>query len=201
MEKKDVHILLDNGHGKETAGKRSPDGSILEWEYARRVVAEVSKRLKAEGYNVEPVTPEESDIPLKTRCARVNTMCRRFGIGKCLLVSVHLNASGNGNEWMSGNGWQACISLNASSMSKRLAECLAYKAANRFRVRMPSIGQRYWQQNLAICRDTICPAVLTENLFMDNRKDAQTLLSDDGFESIVRLHYEGIKRFVDCYLS
>lgn len=200
MEKREIHILLDNGHGKDTAGKRSPDGSILEYEYARRVVAQVRKRLEAEGYNVDLVTPEENDIRLRDRCSRVNTLCRRFGMGKCLLVSVHLNASGNGSEWMSGNGWQVCVSMNASSMSKRLAECIAYKAANWFRVRVPSVSQRYWQQNLAICRDTICPAVLTENLFMDNSKDAATLKSQSGFDSIVQLHYDGIKRFIDCYL-
>lgn len=39
-----MKIVIDNGHGRETAGKRSPDGRLLEWSYnreiARRVVAD-----------------------------------------------------------------------------------------------------------------------------------------------------------------
>ena len=30
-------LLIDNGHGKNTAGKRSPDGRLMEWEFARKV--------------------------------------------------------------------------------------------------------------------------------------------------------------------
>ena len=30
-----MKILIDNGHGRETAGKRSPDGRLLEWAYTR----------------------------------------------------------------------------------------------------------------------------------------------------------------------
>lgn len=54
----------------------------------------------------------------------------------------------------------------------------------------------YWVQNLAICRDTKCPAVLTENLFMDNKDDAGYLLSDNGFQSIVDLHVNGIINYI-----
>ena len=28
-------VLLDNGHGEDTKGKRSPDGSLLEYAYTR----------------------------------------------------------------------------------------------------------------------------------------------------------------------
>ena len=32
-----MKILIDNGHGQETAGKRSPDGRLLEWSYNREI--------------------------------------------------------------------------------------------------------------------------------------------------------------------
>ena len=43
-----------------------------------------------------------------------------------------------------------------------------------------------------ILKHTNCPAVLTENLFQDNREDVDYLLSDAGKQAIVRLHVKGI---------
>ena len=196
MEKTKATILLDNGHGFNTPGKRSPDGSIREYRYARNVVAAVSKQLKDEGYNVHIVTPEDTDVSLSARCNRVNWIAHEKEPGNCLLISVHLNALGNGTSWMPARGWQVCISHNASRLSKRLAECLFDEAMKRLRTRRPDNATKYWRQNLAICRDTICPAILTENLFMDNTDDAKMLQSAEGFLSIVQLHVEGIKKYI-----
>lgn len=33
--KKPITIVLDNGHGKETPGKSSPDKRLLEWKWAK----------------------------------------------------------------------------------------------------------------------------------------------------------------------
>ena len=42
-------IILDNGHGQETPGKRSPkwsDGTqLLEWEWTRRLVKAIYNQL------------------------------------------------------------------------------------------------------------------------------------------------------------
>lgn len=32
-----MKILIDNGHGNNTPGKRSPDGRLLEWAYTREI--------------------------------------------------------------------------------------------------------------------------------------------------------------------
>ena len=32
-----MKILIDNGHGENTPGKRSPDGSLREYAYAREI--------------------------------------------------------------------------------------------------------------------------------------------------------------------
>ena len=57
--------------------------------------------------------------------------------------------------------------------------------------------QLYWVQSLAICRDTNCPAVLTENLFQDNKDDVEFLLSESGKQIITKLHVEGIKKYIN----
>ena len=57
--------------------------------------------------------------------------------------------------------------------------------------------EKYWVQNLAICRDTNCAAVLTENLFQDNKEDVSYLLSLEGRNTIVDLHVKGIINYIN----
>ena len=190
-------ILTDNGHGIDTAGKRSPDGRLREYKYAREIAAEVVKRLKTMNYNAQLLVAEENDISLGTRCKRVNDICKHFGASNVLLVSIHCNAAGADGKWHDARGWQACVSLNASARSKQLASYLFDAAqAQGLKMRSPKPGQKWWPQNLAICRDTDCAAVLTESGFMDNKQDVEFLLSDKGREAIINLHVNGIINYI-----
>ena len=190
-------ILTDAGHGENTAGKRSPDGRLLEWKYSREIAAEVVKRLKTMDYNAQQLVTEENDISLSVRCKRVNDICKHFGASNVLVVSIHCNAAGADGKWHDARGWQACVSLNASAKSKQLASYLFDAAqVEGLKMRSPKPGQKWWAQNLAICRDTLCPAVLTENLFQDNLSDVEFLLSDKGREAIVNLHVNGIINYI-----
>ena len=45
-------------------------------------------------------------------------------------------------------------------------------------------------------KHTRCPAVLTENLFQDNREDVEFLLSEEGKRAIVSLHVWGIMKYL-----
>ena len=190
-------ILTDAGHGENTAGKRAPDGRLLEWKYSREIAAEVVKRLKTMDYNAQQLVTEENDISLSVRCKRVNDICKHFGASNVLVVSIHCNAAGADGKWHDARGWQACVSLNASAKSKQLASYLFDAAqVEGLKMRSPKPGQKWWAQNLAICRDTNCPAVLTENLFQDNLADVEFLLSDKGREAIINLHVEGIINYI-----
>ncbi len=196
MDKGNMIILLDNGHGRETPGKRSPDGRLMEWEYTRQLAAAIEARLLATGYNVRRIVEEAADVPLRERCRRVNEVCRTHP--HVLLISLHCNAAGNGSQWCEARGWGAYVSLNASENSKRLAKRLC-EAAELFgqKLRRYAPGQPWWVQNLAMCRDTKCPAVLTENLFQDNREDVEYLLSETGKQTIVDLHVNGIIEYIN----
>ena len=55
------------------------------------------------------------------------------------------------------------------------------------------------ERHLYILKHTICPAVLTENLFQDNREDVDILLSPEGKKAITDLHVKGIMRFIETY--
>jgi N-acetylmuramoyl-L-alanine amidase len=50
---------------------------------------------------------------------------------------------------------------------------------------------------LYVLKHTECPAVLTENMFMDNKTDTDWLLSEDGKHALARLHVEGIIKYIE----
>lgn len=126
-------VLLDNGHGKETQGKRSPDGCLREWEYARDIALSVEIRLKKLGYDVTRIVPEQEDVKLSERVRRVNKWCKQYGATNVLVVSIHVNAAGSNGKWHDASGWQACVSHNASvktiakQKEKRFAEIQSVK--------------------------------------------------------------------------
>lgn len=189
-------VLIDNGHGQETPGKRSPDGRLREWVYAREIALRLEKALKARGYDAERIVTEENDIPLNERVKRANKIYSETG-KKAILVSIHCNAAGADGKWHEARGWAAYVSRNASPSSKALALCLISAAKGRgLAVRECSPRVPYWTQDLAICRDTRCPAVLTENLFMDNREDVDWLLGEEGRQSLAALHAGGIIDYI-----
>lgn len=188
--------MIDNGHGEETPGKCSPDGRLREYAYAREIAEKVVGELREHGVDAVRIVEETRDIPLSERCRRANEIYRNTG-KKAILVSVHCNAAGSGAQWMKARGWSVFVSGNASAASKQLAVCLADAAAGEhLRVRRPAPDQSYWQQNLAMCRDTECPAVLTENFFQDNLEDVEFLLSGEGKSTVVRIHVSGIMEYL-----
>lgn len=190
-------IILDPGHGVDTKGKRSPDGSLLEYAYCREIMNLIWDKLEYLGYTVISTTLSDYDIPLNQRCQVANQFCKTYGNKNCLLVSIHCNAAGFGDVWKNTSGWSVYVSKNASNSSKQLANCMFDAAENKgLKVRQPEPKQKYWVQNLAICRDTYCPAILTENMFQDNKKDVEFLLSEEGKKIIVDLHVEGITNYI-----
>ena len=191
-------ILIDNGHGVNTPGKCSPDRSFLEYKYCREIAREVVARLVKLGYDAILVTPEETDISLSTRVKRINSWCNKLGASNCLSISIHNNAAGGDGKWKTATGWSVYVSKNASSNSKKLARLLYEEAEKRGLKGNRSVpAEKYWVQSLAMCRDTKCPAVLTENMFMDNKQDKEFLLSKEGKEKIIDLHVQGIIKYIN----
>lgn len=191
-----MKVLIDNGHGENTPGKCSPDKRLMEWAYTREIADMVVTGLRKRGIDAERIVRENMDVSLSERCRRANDIYRETG-RNAILVSIHCNAAGSGFDWMNAQGWSVFVSPNASANSKRLANYLAKVAAEKgVSVRKPTPGQLYWEQNLAMCRDTNCPAVLTENFFQDNTEDVEFLLSSAGKQTVARIHVEGIEAYV-----
>lgn len=194
-----MKILVDNGHGSNTPNKCSPDRSFREYAYTREIAAKVVYELKKKGYDAELLVPELYDVKLDERVHRANVKCQSLGKNNVLLISIHNNAAGNG-QWMKARGW-SCYTTKGETESDKVAEHL-YDAAERIfvghKIRKDySDGDRDWEESFYICRKTLCPAVLVENFFMDNKDDLAYLISDEGKDAIVRCHIEGIISYIN----
>lgn len=197
-----MKILIDNGHGEETPGKCSPDKRLREFAYCREIAQRVSRELSLRNMDAILLVPERTDTPLKERVRKVNAWARKLGSKNVVLVSIHNNAAGNDEKWHTASGFSVFVSKNASANSKRLAQIFTENATA-----MGLMGNRcvppekYWVKSLAMTRDTICPAVLTENLFQDNEEDVKFLLSEEGKKAITALHVNSIVQYINSIKS
>lgn len=214
MKNEEAVIILGTAHLATTPGKCSPEGGqFREYAYSREIVAAVAAALRKEGYTVfiDYMAPnpspqmkgstwrEEQNRELAWRVRYVNSVCAKYGKSRCLYVSVHNNAAGADGKWHDARGFSVYVSPQGSQRSRELARCL-YNAAARQGKEVTGNRcvppEKYWVSSLYVLNNTVCPAVLTENLFQDNREDVAYLLSPRGHEAIVGLHVEGIKEYI-----
>lgn len=186
---KNITILLDNGHGKETPGKRSPvwkDGSqLLEWEYNRRVVDAIMIKLEELGIKAVKIVPEDKDISLTERANRVNKICQTT---RCIMISVHCNGGG-------GTGWEIYTTTKKNN-SDKLAEVFVETYKENFKDKR---CRGHKEKNFTVIYRSNCPCVLTENFFMDTESDCKFLLSEEGFNRVVDLHVDAIVKYIEKY--
>ena len=202
-----VKILIDNGHGDNTGGKRSPYSlnkvkpaiEYYEYKWNREIAVPIVDGLKALGYNADLLVTEEFDVSLTERANRVNKVCAEYGASNVILISVHANAAGNGSKWMTAKGWSA-FTTKGNTKSDTIAEYLYNEAEKNFvgrKIRTDkSDGDRDWETNFYICQKSKCPAVLTENFFYDNEDDVKYILSDEGRQAVIKTHIDAIINYI-----
>ena len=141
---------------------------------------------------------------MKERVRRANQKTCRFGhpTTDTILISIHVNAAGSDGQWHTATGWSA-YTFPGHTESDRLADCLYHRAAEKYlpgrKLRTDfSDGDPDLEEPFYILKHTLIPAVLTENLFMDNRQDCAFLLSDAGRRAIIALHVAGIIAYLNA---
>lgn len=200
-------ILIDNGHGKDPKGKRSPaepdypqGGRLLEYKYAREIASAVQSQLVSLGYDARLLVPETNDVSLTERARRANLVCAKEGSMNVILISIHCNAAGNG-QWLNARGWSAFTS-RGTTRADAIANFLYAEAERQFvgqKIRKDmSDGDPDWEEGFYILRKTVCPAVLTENFFQDNKDDVEYLLSAEGRSAIIATHVNGIVNYINA---
>lgn len=198
-----MKILIDNGHGIDTPGKRSPDGEFREYRYNREIASALLAGLRDKGFVASLLVPEDTDISLGSRVRRVNKVCDEVGADNVILISIHCNAAPpDDGQWHRARGWSA-YTTKGETESDKLAECLYIAAEDIFKKNGLKVlkygtdpGQKDWEENFYILKNTRCPAVLTENFFMDNKEDIKYMTSAEGRKSIVQAHIEGIEMYL-----
>lgn len=185
-------IALDNGHGLNTAGKRTPkwtDGTtsiytkkdfMHEWEFNRGVVKRLKVELERSGFRVLEVSPTEKDTPLMQRCKVANNARAD------LFVSVHANALGNvWNERVKG-----IETLTAGKgESLRLGTIVQKHMINDTGLVNRGLKDGKW---LAVIKYTKMPSVLVEGGFMDNPSEARLLNSNEYRDVFAKALAKGI---------
>lgn len=193
-----MRILLDAGHGIDTLGKRSPDGTFLEYKWNREVAELAYALLEEHGFDVDFVVTETNDIPLKTRVRRVNEICNLHGSHNVLLLSIHSNAAGMGASWMNAKGWSA-YTTKGKTRSDVAAQCLYDSFEEEFKDRVIrrdwSDGDPDWEEDFYIIKKTSCPAVLLENFFYDNKEECSFLLMEQTKRRVAKAIVKGVQYY------
>jgi N-acetylmuramoyl-L-alanine amidase len=179
-----LSVILDPGHGAETSGKRSPDGSLLEYAFNRDMAARIKPHLERHSIEVLLTTDGDYDTSLADRCAIANNS------GADVFISIHANASG-ARGWSSASGWETYV-YKKGSYSEILAEAIHAQV-------IPASGlvdrgvkaERYY-----VIRNVNMPAALIEHGFYTNKTEVELLKSPEFRERLAVMDAKGIVSFL-----
>lgn len=176
-------VYIDAGHGLNTSGKRTPDGSLREFHFNSATAEKLAKKL--DGYqDVEYIFVYDRsgaiDTPLaqRTNTANAHYQANKAKGGKFIYVSIHANAFGTG--WNSANGIESFIYPNAGQATKDMGLLIHNNLVNH-----AGLGNRGLKtQDFHVLRETNMNAVLCECGFMTNQTEAELLKSDNYREKV-----------------
>lgn len=178
-------VALDDGHGMDTPGKRTPvipelGRSIRENEFNKAVVYYLDRELRRCGIDTLRVAAGDADIPLATRTNRANAAKAD------IYVSCHYNSGG-------GSGVET-YHYPGSRNGKRLAT-----AIHEFVIQGTKQKNRGVKSaNFHVLRETNMPATLVEYGFMDDPglKEARLMINKSFQQESARETAQGICKYL-----
>lgn len=175
-----MKIAIDAGHGPNTPGKRSPDGSLREFQFNSAVAKYLISLLhEYEGIETFSVFADDVDVPLFMRTNIAND--RKAD----LYLSIHANASGD--TWSDAEGIETYIYATggiAEEVAKTIHPILVARTKRKDR------GVRV--ANFHVLRETKMPAFLFECDFMTNKQEVKLLKSDEYRMNVAEAIAEGV---------
>jgi len=164
-------INIDNGHGAETAGKRTPlfvDGKqIKEWEFNYPTAKKLGEILKYNGFDVIYSSGTDKDTPLKDRTDFANKNKAD------LFVSIHYNALAD--KWRDGVGGIETFHYPTSKNGEKLAKLVQKHLISNTGLRDRGVKTA----NFYVLRETKMPSILCECGFMDIKSEAELMLNEE----------------------
>jgi N-acetylmuramoyl-L-alanine amidase len=180
-------LIIDAGHGNNTIGKRSPDGSIREFHFNNPTAQYVGKFITAGYEDVEIHYVHDldgsEDVPLGTRTTNANKIYAKYKGQKdvkVVYVSIHANASGNG--WTSAGGIETFV-YNTKPAE---AVALATKVQKELITATGLANRGVKTANFHVLRETYMTAILVECGFMTNKAEAELLKSDTYRQKVAK---------------
>jgi N-acetylmuramoyl-L-alanine amidase len=171
-----LRIVLDAGHGGKDSG--AVGNGLKEKDLTLKIVKQIGCMLEEyEGVEVHYTRTDDRFLELSERAAIANKLKADY------FISVHINAGG-------GTGFESYVYNGNVS-----AATIAYQNVIHAEI-MKAIGnvtdRGKKRANYAVLRETKMPAILTENLFIDNTNDAAKLKSEQFLQQIAYGHVQGI---------
>ena len=188
-------VILDNGHGIDTPGKRSPIWSnntqLFEWKFNRDIVDSIIGYLQVANISYVKLIEESQDISLKERVDRINTIYKENKDKyRVYLISVHGNAADNAPT---ANGIEVFTSIGETK-SDTIAEVFYSKLKNLgWKMRPNRSNKGGKEENFYILKNSHCPAVLTENGFYTNEEECKKMLEFYWQKEIALAHYKAMQ--------
>lgn len=195
--------LLDPGHGgmKDGTYTSAPakmhtfdDGLVFyEGVNNRAIVKKLIPMLEEACIDFALMPDPIFDTPLSMRVLLANLIQARNN--RCIYLSIHSDAMPDGAHGL-GSGLSVFTS-NGQTRSDKIADifCDVYRRElSQFRFREDRSDQDPDKEaDFYVLRKTHCPALLIENLFFDNRREAEFLLSAEGQQQIAETLFKAIQ--------
>lgn len=173
-----VRIVLDAGHGGHDPGATA--NGLKEKDLTLDIVKRIGKMLdEYEGVDVHYTRTDDRFVELSERAAIANRLKADF------FLSVHINAGG-------GTGFESYIYNGNVSQATIAYQNVIHGEIVRAIGNVTDRGKK--RANYAVLRLTNMPAILTENLFIDNTNDATKLKREQFLLQIAYGHAEGIAK-------
>lgn len=177
-------VVLDPGHGVETAGKRSSDGTYLEHEFALDMAKRIKPILERHGVDVILSRSTENDVSLADRVLISNKT------NPHLFVSLHSNASGDGTTWTDPDGFGIYTSAAGNTAGRNLAAKAILNRAKEAGITL--WGNGLFHELFYVLKYTTDPAVLIEHGFHTNKAETELLKSDAYRSKLAEIDAKGI---------
>lgn len=181
-------VIWDRGHGLDTSGKRTPlflDCSFMRENEFNRDVVNRSYNLLEEYEEIDCyfTNTEKRDLAdkktgsLKIQVDRANDFYLKYKhlYEKVVLVSVHANAIKS--YWNDIANGTATFHYPGNMVDKAFAEVIQRNLIAKTKLKPHRDG--VVAADFQILREPLMPAVLCECAFMDNRKEAELLRTDE----------------------
>lgn len=173
-----VKIFIDPGHGGTDTG--ASGHGLKEKDVTLKIARKLRSILKEDykGHSLKMARTTDETVSLSERTNMANEW------GADYLQSIHINA---GN----GTGFESYI-YNGNFSGKEKTNKLR-KAVHKEVMGQTDFSDRGKKEaNLHMLRESGMPSSLTENGFIDHKKDAELLKSDSFLNSVARGHAKGL---------